>query len=184
VLDFFSRRSDWIHLETGYYDVFNCPSYSSRSSNPARSMDVCLLCLYAVLSCVGRGLCDGLITRPEESYRVSVCVWSRNPEKGGQRSVLDYKRLWIIKKIIDKMAVCPILFLRSSCSWTFLIAHPTSKIKTIVIKYISFLTILRKETHRTNAYLYRPPIIFVQFHLNCPVSVEFYIRNSLRMLYT
>jgi hypothetical protein len=51
-------------------------------------------CLYVVLSCVGRGLCDGLITRPEESYRVSVCVWSRNPEKGGQRSVLDYKRLW------------------------------------------------------------------------------------------
>jgi hypothetical protein len=27
-----------------------------------------------VLSCVGRGICDGLITRPEESYRVSVCV--------------------------------------------------------------------------------------------------------------
>jgi hypothetical protein len=22
-------------------------------------------------------------------------VWSRNPEKGGQRSVLDYKRLWV-----------------------------------------------------------------------------------------
>jgi hypothetical protein len=37
-------------------------------------MDVSLLCLYVVLSCVGRGLCDGLITRPEESYRVSVCV--------------------------------------------------------------------------------------------------------------
>jgi hypothetical protein len=35
------------------------------------------------------------VTRPEESYRVSVCVWSRNPEKGGQRSVLDYKRLWM-----------------------------------------------------------------------------------------
>jgi hypothetical protein len=43
-------------------------------SNPARGMDVCLLCLYVVLSCVGRGLCDGLITRPEESYHVSVCV--------------------------------------------------------------------------------------------------------------
>jgi hypothetical protein len=39
-------------------------------SNPARDMDVCLLCLYVVLSCVGRGLCDGLITPPEESYRV------------------------------------------------------------------------------------------------------------------
>jgi hypothetical protein len=37
-------------------------------------MDVRLLCLYVVLSCVGRGLCDGLIIRPEESYRVSVCV--------------------------------------------------------------------------------------------------------------
>jgi hypothetical protein len=39
-------------------------------SNTARGMDVCLSCLYVVLSCVGRGLCDGLITRPEESYRV------------------------------------------------------------------------------------------------------------------
>jgi hypothetical protein len=37
-------------------------------------MDVCLLCLCVVLSCVGSGICDGLITRPEESYRVSVCV--------------------------------------------------------------------------------------------------------------
>jgi hypothetical protein len=41
--------------------------------NPAESMDVYLLCLYVVLSCVGRGLCDGQITRPEESYCVSVC---------------------------------------------------------------------------------------------------------------
>jgi hypothetical protein len=46
----------------------------SGGSNPAQGMDGCLLCLYAVLSCVGRGLCDGLITRPEEFYRVSVCV--------------------------------------------------------------------------------------------------------------
>jgi hypothetical protein len=43
-------------------------------SNPARGVDVCLLCLYVVSSCVGRGLCDGLITRPEESYRVSNSV--------------------------------------------------------------------------------------------------------------
>jgi hypothetical protein len=41
-------------------------------------MDVCLLCLYVVLSCVGIGLCDGLITRPEESYHVFNCVWLRN----------------------------------------------------------------------------------------------------------
>jgi hypothetical protein len=40
-------------------------------SNAARGMDVCPLCLYVVLSCEGRGLCDVLITRAEESYRVS-----------------------------------------------------------------------------------------------------------------
>jgi hypothetical protein len=72
-----------------------------------------------VLSCVGRGLCDGLITRPEESYRVSVCVWSRNPEKGGQRSVLDYKRLWGKSKL-STWEFC------QSCSYnrkqTFLVA--------------------------------------------------------------
>jgi hypothetical protein len=43
-------------------------------SNPAEGMDVCLLCLYFALSCVGRGLCSGLITRPEESYCVSNSV--------------------------------------------------------------------------------------------------------------
>jgi hypothetical protein len=30
--------------------------------------------VYMLFSCVGRGLCDGLITRPEESHRVSNCV--------------------------------------------------------------------------------------------------------------
>jgi hypothetical protein len=45
--------------------------------------------VYIVLFCVGRGLCDGLITSPEESYRarararvcVCVCVWLRNLNK-------------------------------------------------------------------------------------------------------
>jgi hypothetical protein len=39
--------------------------------------------------------CDGLITRPEESYRVSVCVWLTNHEKGGQRFTLNYKCQWM-----------------------------------------------------------------------------------------
>jgi len=31
----------------------------------------------------GRGLCDELITRPEESYRLlRRCVWSRNIKNG------------------------------------------------------------------------------------------------------
>jgi hypothetical protein len=47
-------------------------------SYPAGDMDVCLLCIYVMLFCVGRGLCDGLITRPEESYLVSNWMWLRN----------------------------------------------------------------------------------------------------------
>jgi hypothetical protein len=47
-------------------------------------MDVWILCLYVVLSCVGRGLCDELITRPEESYRVSNPVRLRNLKGQGQ----------------------------------------------------------------------------------------------------
>ena len=39
-------------------------------SNPAGGMDVCCECW--VLS--GRGLCDGLISRPEESYRLWCVV--------------------------------------------------------------------------------------------------------------
>jgi hypothetical protein len=39
-------------------------------SNPAGGMDVCCEC--CVLS--GRGLCVGLITRPEDSYRVR-CIY-------------------------------------------------------------------------------------------------------------
>jgi hypothetical protein len=46
-------------------------------SNPAEGMDVLLLLFVCF---VGNGLCDGLITRAEEAYRVcmSNCVWSRN----------------------------------------------------------------------------------------------------------
>jgi hypothetical protein len=63
--------------------------------NSARGMDVCLLCLYVVLSCVGRGLCDGLITRPEESYRVSNCVPLRNLKGGGQGPIWDVAPQWM-----------------------------------------------------------------------------------------
>jgi len=48
-----------------------CRSFAGMAvSNPAGSMDVCFEC--CVLS--GRGLCDGLITRPDESHQVCVCV--------------------------------------------------------------------------------------------------------------
>jgi hypothetical protein len=37
----------------------------------SRSRYGCLLRLYVVLSCVGRGICDELITHPKESYHGS-----------------------------------------------------------------------------------------------------------------
>jgi hypothetical protein len=46
-----------------------------------------------VLSCVGRGLCDELITRPKESHNVSSKI--RNTKTGGQGSV------WAVKATDD-----------------------------------------------------------------------------------
>jgi hypothetical protein len=43
----------------------------SRARIPRGVMDVCFLCLYVVLSRIGRGFCDELIPRPKESYQVS-----------------------------------------------------------------------------------------------------------------
>jgi hypothetical protein len=54
----------------------------------------CLLCLYVMLSCVGRGLCDGLITRSEESYRVANCMCDhRNPERGPMVQLGTYRKI-------------------------------------------------------------------------------------------
>jgi len=56
-----------------YGVVWGWPLARIVGSNPARGMDVCLLWVL----CSVRGLCVGLITCPEEPYRVSyVWVWS------------------------------------------------------------------------------------------------------------
>jgi hypothetical protein len=64
----FLRRSQW-------------PQVLRRRSAAARLLGSRVRILLGawmsvVLSCVGRGLCDGLITRPEESYRVSKCSYA------------------------------------------------------------------------------------------------------------
>jgi hypothetical protein len=47
----------------------------------------------SVVCLSGRGLCDGLITRPEESYRLwRVVVWSRNLENEEAKA-----RYWLWK---------------------------------------------------------------------------------------
>jgi hypothetical protein len=64
-------------------------------SNPARGMDVCLLCLYVVLSCIGRGLCVGMINRPEQSYRVTNCMCDhKNPERGPMFQLGTYRKMY------------------------------------------------------------------------------------------
>jgi hypothetical protein len=50
-----------------------------------------LVFICCVVLCWGRRLCDGLITRPEEFYRVSNCICDhRNPEKDPMFQVGDY----------------------------------------------------------------------------------------------
>jgi hypothetical protein len=54
--------------------IYGRSSAAIVGSNPTGGVDVCMLCVLCVLS--GRGLCDELITRPEESnrlWRVVVC---------------------------------------------------------------------------------------------------------------
>jgi len=74
------------------------------------SIEVCVLWVMCVLSC--RGLCVGLITRPEESYR-AWCVLSviAKPLRGGHypesgRSAA--KKMYNIKKDTFKMVACDI----------------------------------------------------------------------------
>jgi hypothetical protein len=60
-------------------------------------MDVCLLCLYVLLSCVGKGLCNGLITRLGVLSCVLLHVWSQKPRKGpyvlvGTQRKMDYDK--------------------------------------------------------------------------------------------
>jgi hypothetical protein len=51
-------------------------------------MDVCLSCFYVVLSCVGRSVSDGLITRPEEFLPYVSTVLSAYQEKTPVRNAI------------------------------------------------------------------------------------------------
>jgi hypothetical protein len=68
--------------------VFGRLDAGIAGSNPAGGMDVCRLCLFVVLSCVGRGLCDGLIPRAEEFYRVSNRI-QKPLRKGRRKTSID-----------------------------------------------------------------------------------------------
>jgi hypothetical protein len=82
-------------------------------SNTAEGMDVCLFGPYFALSCIGRGLCDGLITRPEESN----CMINKPQYRGGQGSSMG------CTAIGDKYIISSghhALYVPSSCSRLFI----------------------------------------------------------------
>jgi hypothetical protein len=86
----------WLNMVGKNRRLSHWPLGCCASRFESRSGHECLsLCLYVVLSCVGRGLCDGLITRPEESYRVSNTVWSRKPWKGPYVPSLEPTGKWM-----------------------------------------------------------------------------------------
>jgi hypothetical protein len=61
----------------------------SRGFESSLGMDVRLLCLYVVLSCVGRGLCDGLITvQRSPTVSLILCVM-KETHKGALCSSLE-----------------------------------------------------------------------------------------------
>ena len=54
-----------------------CSLAGTAGSNPAIGLDICALWFLCLAR--QRGLCDGLVARPEESYQVlCIWVWSRN----------------------------------------------------------------------------------------------------------
>jgi hypothetical protein len=65
----FNSRSQWPHS-------LRPPACAIMGFNPTRGMDVCLLS--------DRGLCDKLITHPEECYRLGpLCEIKKPRERGG-----------------------------------------------------------------------------------------------------
>jgi len=99
-------------------------------SNPTERMDVCLLCVMS-----GRGLCDKLITRPEESYRLSRIVvcdreasTARRPWPTGgcsARKKTSQTRLNVnghfisVTAVIDDAVIELLNFVSSDMSWGF-----------------------------------------------------------------
>jgi hypothetical protein len=64
------KMPEWPIPVATWYEAWVCDRALAVivGSNPARGVDVCLCCECCVMS--GRGLCDGLITYPEEFYRL------------------------------------------------------------------------------------------------------------------
>ena len=92
-------------------------------------MFVC--CEYCVLSC--RGLCDELITRPEESYRLCcVVVCDLETSRMGASYIYDISRLRVKRLLYDVMGIkfpvsqnlVPVQYCLKQCSPNFFDGGP------------------------------------------------------------
>jgi hypothetical protein len=87
-----------------------------------------------MLCCVGTGLCDGLISRPAESYRVSISVWLRN-----LNTEEDKAQVWAVVPWEKKVPLFMTL-LWFSWSWSKTNIHD------------QFASNLLKDTHKEKAW--------------------------------
>ena len=125
-------------------------------SNPAEGMDVCVE--YCVMS--GRGLCDGLITRPEKSYRlwcVVVCDLEtsrmRRPWPTLGRSATEKKKILHINsqksvslKLSSVLPLCRVRF-AYFCSTRFLKNFTAISQRRMLTQYAAPV----QEIHRASA---------------------------------
>jgi hypothetical protein len=117
-------------------------------SNPAEGMDACFLCLYVVLSCVGRGLWDRLITSPEEFC--CVCLRNLNTEEvKTQRGLYSHRgNIFLPKKLTPEAYVSRSVPMRC-CFLRHTISCVLNKIsKAMLIKH-SFVWNLSEQGVRT-----------------------------------
>ena len=139
-------------------------------------MDIC--CERCVLS--GRGLCDGLITRPEKSYRlwcVVVCdletSWMRRPwpTAGGltrQKRSVHYRTISVTYAVVPKIKHYLVHVLQSNI--------PTNILQSYVHIYIinqqdADLAVLCLLTTTIMLYMYRTPFAsIIRSTINCNSS--------------
>jgi hypothetical protein len=81
-----------------------------------------------MLSCVGRGLCDGLITRPEESYHVSCVCDHRNPERGPMFDVGNYRKMNELNQCISKENTTKVLLSFVICAKLLISEYVTANV--------------------------------------------------------
>jgi hypothetical protein len=125
-------------------------------------------CECCVLS--GRGLCDELVNRPEESYRVWCvkCVWSRNLEMRRPRH--PKRGCWAIGKRNYTVLLWTSAHWKSRCAW----GQKWISVYTVLfIKPQSHLLLTFKGCNLYNIFVYNQTLYFYASNINFTGTCEF-----------